>query len=386
MIWRIRSIWYHGAETQDNEWGGRSPEAGLPRRRQEFSIPGCSMRKRKNTVTLKDIAEKAGVSPGAVSFVLNNLHKERRISAVTVEKVRRIARELGYHPNIAARNLRLFGPDRNLFVLSIITSAESPLNLVSHTFSGLQKRLRNEGLDRTYVTNISTFEPGLLTRVPGFLDGSFFNAAIITNTSKKDDEDLAKIELPYPAILIGREIHGHSSFTPSWDAGKVAAKALLASGARRPAILTQKDFNQSIERRFSAFMEEIAASTGRAPEIILARDPFESAAFEACSTALSSRFQESPFDGLFAVHDSLAVGAYLAIKESGLQIREDVKVVGVGDSEIAPYLTPPLSTAGSEEDQVFEHMAELFMERLRDPDAKPKIVREPARFVARGST
>jgi len=121
----------------------------------------------KNTVTLKDIAEKAGVSPGAVSFVLNNTHKERRISQPTVDKVRKIAREMGYHPNIAARNLRFFGPERNLFVLSIITSAESPLHLVSHSFIELQKRLRHEEDGRTYVTNISTFEPGRIREIPG---------------------------------------------------------------------------------------------------------------------------------------------------------------------------------------------------------------------------
>jgi len=344
------------------------------------------MDKSKNTVTLKDIAKKAGVSPGTISFVLNNTYKERRISQPTVEKVRKIAREMGYHPNIAARNLRFFGPERNLFVLSIITSVENPLNLINHTFSGLQKKLRKEGLGRTYVTNISTFEQGRLKEVPGFLDGSLFNAAIITNTSKKDDEDLTQIELPYPCILIGREVHGYSSFLPSWNAGKVAAEALLKVGARRPAILARKNFNQSIEKRVSSFVEVIAEQTGAAPEIILAKDAFETAAYQACSKALQKKSRATWFDGLFAVHDSLAVGAYLAIKEAGLNIPKNVKVIGVGDSEMAPYLTPSLSTAGTEEEQAFEKAANLFMERIYFPSEKPKIIRERAKFNPRGST
>lgn len=344
------------------------------------------MKKTKNTVTLKDIAEKTGVSTGAVSFVLNNTHKERRISAQTVAKVKKIAHEMGYHPNIAARNLRLFGPERNLFVLSIITSAVSPLNLISHSFTALQKKLQNESLGRTYVTNISTFEPGRLTEVPGFLDGSYFNAAIITNTSKEDDEALAQIELPYPCILIGREIHGYSSFVPSWNAGKVAAGALLQAGSRRPAILAQKHFNQIVERRVSSFIEVVAAETGTAPEIILARDNFEAAALEATSDALRNKSRTSRLDGIFAVHDSLAVGAYLAIKDSGLSIPGDIRVVGMGDSEIAPYLTPALSTAGAEDNKVYEKAVDLFMERLYQPSAKPRMVREPARFTSRSST
>lgn len=69
-----------------------------------------------------------------------------------------------------------------------------------------------------------------------------------------------------------------------------------------------------------------------------------------------------------------------------MTIPGDTNVIGVGDSELPNYLTPPLSTAGAEEAPVYEQATDLFMERIRHPSAKPRIVRIPALFIARGST
>ena len=336
----------------------------------------------KKTVTLKDIAREAGVSPGAVSFVLNNSHEKHRISKPTVDRVRRIAKEMGYHPNIAARNLRFFGPGRNQFVLAIVTSVESPLNQVSHVLEALQRRIRREKEGRNFVTNILTFKPGALRKVPGFLDGSLFNAAIIANTQKADDTFLAQAELPFPSILIGREIPGYSSFVPSLNAGRVAAKALLGAGSRKPAILMERDLTQATEKRVTQFADDIAINQKRDPTRIICRRQNEAAAYRA---VLKSLKEGTEFDSLFAVHDNLAAGAYLAIKEMGLKIPGDIKVIGIGDSEMAPYLDPPLTCAGAEESQVYDRAAALMLERLDGGGEAPRIVRTRARIIERGS-
>ncbi|RKX33998.1 MAG: hypothetical protein DRP71_08540 [Verrucomicrobia bacterium] len=337
---------------------------------------------RKKTVTLKDIAREAGVSPGAVSFVLNNSHEKHRISKPTVDRVRRIAKEMGYHPNIAARNLRFFGPGRNLFVLAIVTSADSPLTLVSHVFEALQRKIRGKKEGRTYVTNIVTFKPGSLHKVPGFLDGSLFNAAIITNTQKADDAFLAQAELPYPTIVIGREIPGYSCFVPSLNAGRVAATALLAAGSRKPAVLFERELTQATEKRVAQYTHDIAIKLDREPARVVCRSQNEAAAYRAVLRTLKDG---ADFDSLFAVHDNLAAGAYLAIKEMGLKIPGDVRVIGIGDSELAPYLDPPLTCAGAEESQVYDKAAALMLARLDNGGEAPRVVRTRARIIERGS-
>lgn len=340
------------------------------------------MPNKKNTVTLKDIATEAGISPGAVSFVLNNTHEKRRISKPTVERVRKIARKLGYIPNIAARNLRFAGPMQSTLVLAIITSSKSPLTLVSHIFEGLQRIIRRSSSTRHFVTNIVTFEPGKLNEIPGLIDGSFFNAAIITNTKKADDEFLAKTELPYPSIVIGRNIPGYSCFVPSLNAGNIAAKALLESGAKRPAVLFNAELTQATENRLNQFSEEIENKLQIKPLKISVKQHDEQSAYK---TVLALLNKGCTFDGLFAVHDSLATGAYLALKEKGLQIPQGVKVIGIGDSEIPPYLDPPMSCAGAEESRVYEKAASLMLDLIENPSTTPKIIQTRARFIARGS-
>jgi LacI family transcriptional regulator len=338
---------------------------------------------KKGRVTLKDIAERAGVSAGAVSFVLTNTGRERRISEATVGRVQAIAREMGYHPNIAARNLRARGKGPQVFVVSIVTSAESPIHLVSNNFARLQNTFRAEGGDRLYVTQISTFEPGRISDVPGLLDGRFFNAAVIANTTHRDDEVLAELELPYPSILIGREIPGYASFVPSWNAGLVAAEGLLEAGARRPFVLAQPPSNQIIRRRVLGFTEAMEAALGEKPVVLQAKDPSEAAGYAVVRAYLETA--RVPMDSLFCVHDSLAIGACLALRERNLRIPEAVKVVGVGDSGLAPYLSPKLSTAGAEDPAVYDQATALLLERIREPGSPPRTLRAQATFVRRES-
>jgi LacI family transcriptional regulator len=337
---------------------------------------------KKKTVTLKDIAKVAAISPGAVSFVLNNTHEKHRISKPTVERVRKIARELGYIPNIAARNLRSTGPKQSTLVLAIITSSKSPLTLVSHIFEGLQRSIGNIEPIRHYVTNIVTFEPGKLKEIPGILDGTFFNAAIITNTQKEDDEFLAITELPYPTVVIGRTIPGYSCFVPSLNAGKVAAKALLEAKVKNPALLFSSQLTQATENRVNQFIAEIENRLNIKPLLITDKLQDEKSAYKAVSAELE---KGSTFDGLFAVHDSMATGAYLAFKEKGISIPKGVKIIGIGDSEIAPYLDPPLSCAGAEESRVYEKAAALMLELIDNPSLEPKVIQTKARYVSRGS-
>lgn len=328
-------------------------------------------------VTIKDIAKAASVSPGTVSFVLNGTHEKRRISAATVSKVQAIAREMGYMPNIAARNLRAGGSASRPIVLAIITSAESPLALVGHLLDALkQETQRNASLD--FQINIAMFTPGKIESLPGLLDGSRFNAAFITNTSKVDDAFLAGVRLSYPVVVVGREIEGYPCFVPSRNAGRVAFKALFEAGSRHPVVLHPSQLTQATENRVQLFSKMAESELGVSPQRIVSSDPSKAAAVRAVSNYLK---KGGAMDGLFAVHDSLAVGAYRALRQLNLKIPGDVRIVGIGDSEWAPFLDPPLSCAGAEDKKVYEQAVSMMLEDLRAEEPKPRVVSTNARFV-----
>jgi LacI family transcriptional regulator len=132
-----------------------------------------------------------------------------------------------------------------------------------------------------------------------------------------------------------------------------------------------------------AFKETVRALFGKDP-IIIASDGLQP---QDGAEALSAFFKEGgKFDGLFAVTDSLATGAYLSIKTSGRKIPRDVSVVGIGDYGVAEYFDPPLTTvAGANEAMVAEAIPLLFsLVRGEPAPAQPLSVFPP--LIVRGST
>ena len=276
---------------------------------------------------MRGIADAAGVSIGSVSSVLNNRHVERRISPETVERIRAAAAELGYLPNISARRLRSGGRAKNTVVLALLTSFEAPIPLVKHFIVALQ-RAASGASDHSFSLLIEMFPAGHLHEMPGLLTGDRFNAALIMNTTAADDAFLNRVHLPYPTVLVNRAIPGHASVVEAATTGGRPAEILFRGKRQCLAVLHGSPLTQSTRARVDAFMQRSAQLTGNAPAEIIAENLSEMASYEALRTFLK---KGGKCDGLYAVSDALALGAYRAIKERGLTIPGDVAVIGVGD-------------------------------------------------------
>ena len=309
--------------------------------------------------TVRGIADAAGVSIGSVSSVLNNRHVERRISPATVEKIRAAAADLGYLPNISARRLRSGGSSKNTVVLALITSFEAPIPLVKHFIAALQRAVA-AGSDHSFSLLIEMFPAGHLRDMPGLLTGDHFNAALIMNTTASDDAFLTRVHLPYPSVLVNRAIPGYASLVEATTGGR-PAEILFRSKRRRLAVLHGSPLTQSTRARVDTFMQRATQLTGSAPAEIVAENLSETASYEALQAFLE---RGGKCDGLYAVSDALALGAYRAIKERGLTIPGDIAVMGVGDYDIAPFFDPPLSCVGVSHRELAEQASALLLQQL----------------------
>jgi LacI family transcriptional regulator len=123
--------------------------------------------------------------------------------------------------------------------------------------------------------------------------------------------------------------------------------------------------------RLSAFSRVIKEKLGRAPVSLVSPglQPKEGAATIEAYFARGGKL-----DGLFAVHDSLAIGAYGAIKQRGRSIPEQVAVVGVGDYELAEYFDPPLTTVAGANDAMVAEAVPLLFKILRGETGGPQEV------------
>lgn len=90
-------------------------------------------------------------------------------------------------------------------------------------------------------------------------------------------------------------------------------------------------------------------------------------------------------DAICCFNDVTALATMSHLQAQGLRVPTDVAVVGFGDSEMAPYTTPPLASVSRCFERVAEQAAHLGLTRLRGQADAPRIVRVPARFVCRES-
>ena len=335
--------------------------------------------------TLRNIAQYARVSIGTVSSVLNHRHVERRISNAAVQRVRAAVAHLGYIPNISARRLRSRGGTGDSIVIAFITSHEAPLNVVDHFVSALRHPAGGGGALHSYPASIliEMFSAGHLSETPGLLTGDHFNAAIIANTVPEDDQFLQRAHLPYPVVLVNRTIPRYASVAEDPQTGTRAAGVLAQAGRRRLAVLHGRPLTQITQERVDSFIAATAALLGKPAQEVVADKISTATAYDAMIEFLG---KGARIDGLYAVNDALALGAYRAIKEKGLAIPQDIAVVGVGDSEIAPFLDPPLSSVGAQRDQIGREAARLLLRQLHRPETARLQVKIPVVTSLRRST
>ena len=332
-------------------------------------------------MTIYEIAKHVGISAGAVSSALANRGAERRLSADTVRRIREAAAELGYVPNMAGRRLRAHKAATRQFDLAILTSFEAPLPLVGQALHALQRAVDLQSNAHTsYAVAIEMFHAGRLRDKPGLLDSNRYHGVIITNTLPEDDKFLAQARLPYPVVILGRRIASYHCVLEAPDfVGRRSAEVLLEAGCRQPAIIHGRSLTHTTSDRLAAFQRTVLERT-KHPAVTLVSEGLQPQQGAAAIEAYLSG--GGKFDGLFAVTDSLAIGAYQAIKQAGLRLPQDVAIVGVGDIELAEYFDPPLTTvAGANEAMVAEAVPLLFRILRGEKDVPREILVVPPVFL-----
>jgi LacI family transcriptional regulator len=339
----------------------------------------------KPAVTIYEIAEYVGMSPAAVSSTLSNRHVERRLAPETVQKIRDAAAQLGYVPNMAGRRLRAHKSATRQFDLAILTSFEAPLPLVGQVLHSLQRAVDQHTNEHTrFAVAIEMFHAGRLAEKPGLLDANRYHGVIITNTLPEDDKFLAGAKLPYPVVILGRRIPSYCCVLEAPDVvGRRSAEILLEAGSQHPAILHGRALTYTTADRVTAFTRIIRERLGHEPKVIIS-DGLKPAQGAVATEAFLKKGEK--FDGLFAVTDSMAIGAYRMIKQSGLKIPQDVRVVGVGDFEQAEFFDPPLTTVAGANDAMVAEAVPLLFRLLRGEKEAPREVLVVPSVLQREST
>ncbi|MGW5096736.1 LacI family DNA-binding transcriptional regulator [Streptomyces nodosus] len=324
--------------------------------------------------TSRDVARTAGVSQAAVSLVLGDKWRGR-VSPATAERVRQAARELGYRPNLAARNLRLGRTRTVLLVVPALTT-----EFFAGVYTGAARIAAAHGFGVVLYPSPEGVGPAKdpFHSARAALDGVIASSmAADALTAIRGDQ--------LPLVMLDSDPHGSlGAATVNLDiadGARQVAHHLLALGHRRLLHLAADIPSWTFRVRAQALATHIGAlpdttlSTAHAPISI-------DDARTAAETALRAPGPRPT--AVICDDDKLAAGAYKAARRLGLRIPEDLSITGLDDLALATALDPELTTVRLD--------AELFGERgmhalLAVLEGRtPEQGDIPVELVVRGST
>lgn len=314
--------------------------------------------------TLHDVARLAGVSIKTVSNVINDYP---HIRPTTRERVEAAIAELGYTPNLTARNLRsgrtgaiaLALPD-----LSLAYFAELAAQVIHEAeAAGMVVLVEQTGADRDRELDLLRSPRLKLT------DGLIFSPLGM------GQEDAAALEVSYPLVLLGERIFDGPTDHVTMrnvEAAKTATEYLLASGRRRIAVVGahEGEVIGSAALRLQGYREALADAGIPYDDSIVGYTTLWHRANGADSMReLLGRGVE--FDAVFGLNDTLALGAMRVLQESGRRVPDDVAVVGFDGLDEAEYSIPSLTTVDPGREWIAKTAVSTLLERIGAGDDKP---------------
>ncbi len=342
----------------------------------------------RKRVTLADVARSAGVSQTAASFVLSGRREEMRISTEVEARVLQAVRDTGYRPNIVSRSLRTGTTQTIGFVSDTVATTPFAGHLIWGALDAARERghllfiAETEGDPELELELIDAMHD---RQVDGIVLASMYTRKLNPPKALLDGPAVLLNALPdgrptIPSIVPDEAEAGRTAVRVLLDAGYSTGICLVGAGpkpARAPRdSIAAVERMQGISEALQAADIEIAGAVGCSewqPED----------GFEATRRLLRGRSRPS---ALICFNDRLALGAYQALAEAGLDVPGDVSVVSFDDDLIASWIKPQLTTLALPHYELGRAAIELL---LRDDQSRangePQVHRIPMPLRERAS-
>lgn len=290
--------------------------------------------------TLRDVAERSGLSITTVSHVVNDV-PGTRIRSSTRDRVRAAVAELHYTPNRLAQGLRLQRTNTLGFVNDQI--ATSPH--AGRTILGAQDAAADHGSLLLMVN--SGNDPELEAReIRALLDRQVDGIVYAAEYHRLLTPPAELTGVPTILLDARSTVDGFSGVVPDEVGGAMTAvRELIDHGHRRIGFVTNSMDVPATRLRLEGFKRALSASRRAFRTALVASDLSEAQGGYRAASVLLDRPASTRPTALFCYNDRMAMGAYQAAAERGLRIPEDVSIVGFDDQEIiSAGLRPGLTT------------------------------------------
>jgi len=331
------------------------------------------------SVSVKDVAARAGVSVGTVSNVMNRPDK---VSASTVDRVQRAIDTLGFVRNDAARQLRA---GRSRAIGLIILDVGNPF--FTDLARGAEDKAAESGLtiilgnsDERAARESSYLDLFEEQRVHGVLISPFGDVS--ARLHRLRDRGI-------PAVLVDRTSADASFSSVSVDdvaGGQLAVEHLIAQGRRRIAVIG----GPSAIRQVADRLEGARIAAARHPGVSL--EFIETGALSviegrAAGETVRQRPATDRPDAVFAANDLIGMGVLQALNMQGaLHVPHDIALIGYDDIDFASAAVVPMSSIRQPSALIGQTAVEILLEEAANPELSPRqIVFQPELVVRESS-
>lgn len=331
---------------------------------------------------IDQIAEELKTSKASVSRALNN--KPGVGKALRAQILER-AQELDYVPTLTARAFS----ESKTFAIGFFVAEKAGISVFNDPFYGEILHGAEKALARTDYHLIVATLTGENYAQPDkfrFVREKRIDGMILAGPDVPRPFVRAMNATGLPVILIDNLLENsttHSINADDFNGGRLAADYLLAQGHRDMTIIAGPEQFASGRLRIAGF-QSVLAEHGLPPAPVL-RHPDHTTV--QCGEELFAHFVQQPgcTTALFAVTDSLAIGAIRAARAHGVRVPEDVSIIGFDDTYLAQIVDPALTTIRIPKLELGGEAVTRLVSLLHNPDAAPTRLALEVTLVARES-
>lgn len=308
---------------------------------------------KQHRTSLKDLADKLGVSIATVSRALRNSHEVGEEMKV---KVKALAKEMNYRPNPFAQSLRKEAPK----VIGVIVP-----NLVTHYFAavldGIEDFARRKGYSVLSANSHEDHEREAQA-IENFLDMHVEGIIVCLAQDTVDFSPFLKLkEVGVPLVFFARTCLD-DQFSHVIGNGDVAAYDatihMIDSGAKRVAFIGGPNNLNMVKRRKHGYLQALRDRNIPIERELVACDKID---FEVAQANTIRVLENAHPDAILAFNDIITYAAFDAIKAKGLRIPNDVAIIGFTDGDTAAFVTPRLSVIMDQAHEQGSKACELLM-------------------------
>lgn len=338
------------------------------------------MRKR---VSLKDIAKKLNVSPTTVSFVLNDMGKEKKISDEVIEKIKKYSKEINYRPNRVAQNLRTGNSKILVFMVEDISNP---------FFAKIARIIEDLAFKKGYKVLFCSTEndDNKSKEFIGLFNERMVDGYIIIPSPGIRDDIEALIKDNIPVVLFDRyfpDLNVCHVVIDNETASFEATNHLIQNGYRKIGFVTiDVEQNQILNRElgYTTAMEESSLK----PNIL--KITYGTTHTASAKKAIREFIDSSDVDALFFSTNYLTQTGLRVIKEADEIVRsKNIGIVTFDDNDMYDILTPTITVLAQPLKQIAKELMRIMLNNLSKPENGSHPVTQvvlPAKLIVRESS